>query len=124
MVAVNYKDCLQIKGVVPVTIVIGDRNLGKSCAAKCVLSLIGRPQAFYRRISEAMQTRVLNECTMPFVLDDAGRTTEEKRKLIDLLLNTFNGGSVANYMRLSKSTTSPVITMNDYVLADLNTDKA
>lgn len=113
MVAVNYEDCL---------IVIGDRNLGKSRTAKCMLSLTGRPQAFYRRISDAMQSRVLNECTMPFVLDDAGRTPDEK-KLTDFLLDTFNGG-VINCSRVTKSSTSPVITMNDYVLADLDRDKA
>ncbi|KAK3740883.1 hypothetical protein QZH41_003478 [Actinostola sp. cb2023] len=71
-----------------------------------------------------MQTRVLDECTIPFVLDDAGRTTDEKKKLTDLLLDIFNGGGIANCQRMSKSTTSPIITMNDWVLADLNSDKA
>ncbi|KXJ29150.1 uncharacterized protein LOC114576326 [Exaiptasia diaphana] len=71
-----------------------------------------------------MQTRVLDECTMPFVLDDAGRTTEERKKLVDLLLDIFNGGGIANCNRVSKSTTSPIITMNDWILADLYIDRA
>lgn len=124
MIGVNYDTCLKIKGMVPVAIAIGDRNLGKSRAAKCMLAVTGRSQVFFRRISDAMQTRVLNECTLPFVLDDAGRTTDEKRKLTDLLLDIFNGGGVANCKRLCNSTTSPIITMNDWVLADLNCDKA
>jgi len=124
MIGVNYETCLRIKGMVPVTIAIGDRNLGKSRAAKCMLAVTGRSPVFFRRITDAMQTRVLDECTIPFVLDDAGRTTDEKKKLTDLLLDIFNGGGIANCQRMSKSTTSPIITMNDWVLADLNSDKA
>lgn len=124
MIGVNYETCMDMKGEVPIAIAIGDKNLGKSRAAKCMLSLTGRTKAFYRRISDAMQTRVLDECTMPFVLDDAGRTTDERKKLVDLLLDIFNGGGIANCNRVSKSTTSPVITMNDWILADLCIDRA
>ena len=110
--------------MVLITIAIGDKNVGKSRASKCMLAVTGRRQVFYRRITDAMQTRVLDECTLPFVLDDAGRSSEEKKKLTDLLLDIFNGAGVANCNRLCNSNTSPIITMNDWVLADLNIDKA
>ncbi len=124
MIAMNYETCMQDKGMVPVTIAIGDKNVGKSRVAKCMLAVTGRMNVFYQRISDAMQTRALDKCALPFVLDDAGRTSEEKKKLTDLLLDTFNGGGVANCRQICKSTTSPVLTMNDWVLADLNSDKA
>jgi hypothetical protein len=124
MIGMNYETCLKEKGMVPVTIAIGDKNVGKSRAAKCMLALTGRSNVFYRRITDAMQTKVLDECTLPFVLDDAGRTSEEKKKLKHLLLDTFNGGGVANCLKLCNSATTPVITMNDWVLADLNADDA
>lgn len=124
MIAMNYETCLKLKRMVPITIAIGDKNVGKSRAAKCMLALTGRSQVFYRRITDAMQTRVLDECTLPFVLDDVGRTSDEKKTLTDLLLDTFNGAGIAKCNRLSKSTTSPLLTMNDWVLADLTTDKA
>ena len=44
-------------------------------------------------------------------------------QLEDLLLDIFNGGGVANCKRLCNSTTSPIITMNDWVLAALNCDQ-
>ena len=108
--------------MVPITITIGDRNLGKSRSSNCMLAVTRRRQAFYRRITDAMQTRVLDECTLPFVLDDAGRTSDEKKKLVDLLLDIFNGAGKANCNGICNSNTSPIITMNDWVLADLNID--
>jgi hypothetical protein len=124
MIGSNFQICLKAKGMVPITIAIGDKNVGKSRASKCMLAVTGRRQVFYRRITDAMQTRVLDECTLPFVLDDAGRSSEEKKKLTDLLLDIFNGAGVVNCNRLCNSNTSPIITMNDWVLADLNLDKA
>ena len=115
---------MEDKGMVPVAIAVGDKNVGKSLASRCMLALMGRSQVFYRRVTDAMQTRVLEECTMPFVLDDAGRTSEDTKKLMDLFLNIFNGGGIGNCLHVFNSATSPIITMNDWVLDGMNNDKA
>ena len=124
MIGCNYHTCLEVKKVVPVTIAVGDKNLGKSRASKCMLAVTGRSHVFYRRISYAMKTRLLDECTLPFVIDDVGRTSEEKKKITDLLLDCFNGAATANCNGTCTTNTTPIITMNDWVLAELNSDEA
>ena len=46
MIAMNYETCMQEKGMVPVTIAIGDKNVGKSRVAKCMLAVTGRMNVF------------------------------------------------------------------------------
>ncbi len=69
-----------------------------------MLAVTGRRQGFCRRITDTMQTRVLDEWTLPFVFADGGRTSDEKKKLVDLLLDIFNGAGKTNCNGICKKT--------------------
>ena len=87
----NYELLQQLVGGVPIGVLYGDVQTGKSTAMEAALSLLGTQESHYRkRCSDVRFLRITSQTTLGLVLDDL----TQAHGLVEKIMVLFDGKAV------------------------------
>lgn len=106
---VHYELLLQLVGGVPVGVLYGDVQTGKSTAMEAALSLLGTQESHYRkRCSDVCFLRITSQTTLGLVLDDL----TEASGLVEKIMVLFDGKAIEPGGETIKPRTSFMTALN------------
>ena len=105
----HYERLLQLVGGVPVGVLYGDMQTGKSTAMEAALSLLGTQDSHFRkRCSDVRFLRVTSQTTLGLVLDDL----TQAGGLVEKIMVLFDGKTVESGGETIKPRTSFMTALN------------
>lgn len=105
----HYELLLQLVGGVPVGVLYGDVQTGKSTAMEAALSLLGTQESHYRkRCSDVRFLRITSQTTLGLVLDDL----TQAHGLVEKIMVLFDGKAVESGGETFRPRTSFMTALN------------